>query len=267
MDFEKSIGLESVINARELGGYVGENGKMVKSGVLLRTAHLHKLSDNDKQKLEKEYNVKYVIDFRVDEETTDVPDRLPAGARYEHINVLAIPDGTMRKVGEMPTDPMELYRLAKKFGLLDEDLYVKIIESDKGINGYKKFFDILLKAENNEAVLFHCTSGKDRTGIAAMLILSVLGVDEKVIVADYVLSNDYYAAQRKKTIAGLLQTGLDRSIIDKILILKDAVDVNFMTTLIAYLKDTYGSVVDFTKKRLGLTDDDIESLKNKYLER
>ena len=266
MEYEKSIGLESVINARELGGYVGEGGKKVRSGVLLRTAHLNKLSDADKRKLEN-YNVRYVIDFRVKEETVDAPDILPAGATYEHINVLAIPDGTMRKVSKMPTHPLELYKLAKNFGLLNEDLYIKIIESDKGISGYTRFFEILLKAERDEAVLFHCTSGKDRTGIAAMLILSVLGVDEKTIVADYILSNDYYAAQRAKTTARLEKLGIEKQIIDKILILKDAVDENFMTTLISHLKKNYGSVVDFTKKRLDLSDEKIESLKNKYLER
>ena len=263
---DKLIGLNSVANARDIGGYLTTDGRRVKSRRLLRSAHLHNISAEDEKRLVKDFGLKYIVDLRLDLEVARDADKQLDGCAYSHLNVYGSLEKAMSDAAYDPTNPVTVYYASKDIGLLDEGLYVRIAESDEGVDAYRAFFDTLISAEDGEAVIFHCTSGKDRTGIAAMLVLSALGVDEETVISDYLLSNDFFAESRKKRTEMLTALKADAEVIEKMPLLWDAVDVRFMTTLIDRLKERYGSVTEYLKKRLRLTDEEIESLKKKYLE-
>ncbi len=133
----------------------------------------------------------------------------------------------------------QLVRLAEMTGMLDEKMYIGFLTSDMGQKAYSQFFRILLETSPDRAVLWHCTSGKDRTGLAAMLLLAALGVDEKVIMEDYLLTNEYNADKIESTKRFMLSNGLDDAYAEKAALVYDKVDERFMQTALVYLKQKY----------------------------
>ena len=120
----------------------------------------------------------------------------------------------------------------------------KMSFSQPAIESYRSFFQDLLT--NKGAILFHCTSGKDRTGIATVLILTALGVSKQTIYQDYLLSNYYYQESFNET-----DNVVEKSWLDEYYQQVEKKDGN----LLAYIKDV-----------LGVTDNQISHLKDMYLD-
>ena len=259
------VELKYVANARELGGYRTADGRTVKNNLLLRTGRLDNMSDEDGEILKNTYHVSDVIDFRMDMEI--VKKKIPENAIYHHVNI--IDDSSLGKKAdkgglfEMSTEEfLQFIETAENLGIFGENMYITFLESAVGQNGYQKFLEILIKAKG--AVLWHCTSGKDRTGLGAMLILSALGVDEETIIKDYLLTNEYNAERIAKTRKYFLQKTNDETVAEKAVLLMDGVSEIPMKKALAHLKEKYGSVMGYIKF-LGISDKEIEILKEKYL--
>lgn len=269
MAHQHALPITSIRNARELGGYIGCNGKRIKNGVLLRTACLYGISDEDVRLLMDVYRLEHIVDFRMDMELSQAQDPPISGAEYHHLNVIDtsnLPDEDESGSDASPTDIVRSVELSEKIGAFDGSMYVGFLSSQVGKKAYSDFFRLLLSADPDRAVLWHCTSGKDRTGIAAMLLMSALGVDENVITDDYLLTNTFNAQRIEKTTRYLKSKGFDDEFIRKAVLVLDSVDERIMRHAIAYLKDNYGSVVGYVVSELNVSESDIEDLKNKYLE-
>ena len=267
MDHRQSIKLKSVRNARELGGYPSSDGRTVKSGVLLRTAKLDEITSEDIQILKEHYRVETIIDFRMAMEMAN-EDPVIGDVYYAHLDVIDTAAFSSQNTASIDIKKLTIFQmvtLAEMAGMLDEKMYIGFLSSDMGKKAYEQFFRILLEASPDRAVLWHCTSGKDRTGLAAMLLLSALGVDETVIMEDYLLTNEYHADKIESTKRFMLSNGLDDTYAEKAALVYDKVDERFMQAAIAYLKDTYGSVVGYIRDGLHITQDEINRLKKKYL--
>lgn len=266
----QKIDIASVTNARQLGGYISADGRKVKDNMLIRTGGLDKLSDEDAEKLASQYNVKNVIDFRMDSEKSSAPDKDVPNAENTWISVLEFdmsnPEvrDTLRKIKELKGDNIQVLIEYSKIGSLDA-LYKSILTSESGQKGYAQFFDILIKDDG--AVLWHCTHGKDRTGIAAALVLSALGVDEETIIKDFELSNEPYTQQREYIYGEALKRGCSDEDARKISLLTAGVDKNDMISALETVKAQYGSVHDYLNNQLGVSDEDIAALRDKYLEK
>ena len=193
----QAIDLDGVANARQLGGYVCADGRKIKDGVLLRSAALSTLTDEGAKTLSEKYHLKYVFDFRMDSESKAQPDKEVAGAENVWLPVFSsalYDDDTMEAIKEgMKTGSAEqtYVILAKHKGL--STIYSKMLVTDEGKKAYSEFFNKLLTVGDGEAVLWHCTQGKDRAGMAAVLLLYALGADEETIRQDYMLTNEAYA--------------------------------------------------------------------------
>ena len=113
---------------------------------------------------------------------------------------------------------------------------------------------------------FHCTRGKDRTGLAAMLILSALGVSEEIIIVDYMLTNCYnqnrIAAQRRM-LEGTGKVLSDQ--IDRYLMVMDQVNETIMTNVLEHLKQKYGGTVSYIIYKLSISEQEIGQLQNTFL--
>ncbi len=194
------VGLETLNNGRDLGGYVTADGQyQVKFGKLLRTAKLADASDNDIALLASK-GVQKVIDLRMLPERLSKPDKKIPGATTYNISTQTIPN-IFAITGE---DWLMMLR-AIRSGVMDTymtGMYRQLISDPMAIRGTQKFFKEVLSAEG--AVLWHCTSGKDRTGIEAYLLLCALGVSEDVARAEY-LNTNYFMAEKG---AGQLRQGL-----------------------------------------------------------
>ncbi len=264
----QSINLKSVGNARELGGYYTINGKKIKHGVLLRTAALNKISSEDLTRLTKDYNLSVIADLRMSYEVAAKPDPLIDGVKY--VNLRVIDEDLYRKTLEkklnMEGNAMERLKLIVDSGIVSQDMYINFISTDYAKKAYREFFRELINLPPERSLLFHCTQGKDRTGLASMLILSALGASEEIILEDFLLTNifnaDLIAGQRKM----LLSRGMKESELEKYMIVLDEVNPKLINKVLDWLKENYGSPVGYITKELGVSEEEIEALKAKFLE-
>ena len=264
----QSINLKSVSNARELGGYITNDGRKVKHGVLLRTAALNKISSEDLKRLTENYSLAVIADLRMTFEISPKPDPAIEGVKY--VNLRVINEELFKKELEKKLafegDAIERIKMIVESGLVSQNMYVGFLSDEYGKKAYREFFRELIDLPPERSLLFHCSQGKDRTGCAAMLILSALGVSEEIIMEDYLLTNifnaDLIEGQRKM----LLSNGIKESELEKYMIVLDEVNPKLMNTLLSWLKENYGSPVGYIISELGISNDEIETLKSKFLE-
>ena len=272
----KCIGLAGVRNARELGGYVNADSYRIKNGVFIHTAKLSEATDADIEKLVNKYNLGLIIDLRGSGENEREPDPEIDGVRHIGINVLELPklkDGEKPK--EIPKEDEDLSneeKLARErerleSGMFNDQFYVSILSSDAGKAGYKQFFEEILNLPAGKSVLYHCSQGKDRTGCASMLILFALGFDAETVVDEFLLTNVYNAVAIAGERAELKAIGAEPDELEKMMASKDQVNAGHMTNVIDWMTEEYGSPLGYIKTELGLADDQIIVLRERYLEK
>ena len=181
---QRAAFLEGASNFRDLGGYSAGNQQTVWRK-LFRSQGLAQLTDNDLAIL-REIGIKTIIDFRGDSEIKAAPSRLPEG-----VNIIRLPIETTNS-NDTTLSIME--RIAR--GDIDSLQAITFMEQANRsfvidfIPQYRDFFKTLLQPDAYP-IVFHCAAGKDRTGFAAALILSALGVDWNTVMDDYLLTNTY----------------------------------------------------------------------------
>jgi len=243
------IDFDGIVNVRDLGGIPAADGKKVKPGRLLRGAGLGKASDADLERLRSEFHLRHVIDLRDGSECRRNPNRAIPGVR-EH-NYPALPQ-LPRKAPTMDTEP--------DFDAVFRHIYADLAASDVTAAAYAKMFRVLLDCPDG-AVYFHCTQGKDRTGVAALLILTALGTDLEEAKKDYFLSN----VGLKDAMADPASMGArpwSRQTVEKLFFV-------FPEILDVYLngiRDAWGGLDGYLRGALGLTDAELDRLKREYLE-
>lgn len=268
----QSLGLEGVGNARELGGYRTVDEREVKHGVLLRTAAPEGATEQDRRRLQYDLHLTKVLDFRMDMEHMAL-DESARGLDFADTRRIGILDENYyTQLSEsIPVEdvqsmsPLQMIMQGVDMGLIGERMYVDFLEADCGKRGFAEVFAQLLAQPADEALLFHCTQGKDRTGLAAMLILCVLGVDEQTIIFDYLLTNTFNARLIERESQALVAAGVPAQKLDTYMLGFDKVYPQTMQNAMAHLAQTYGSVWGFVREVLGVSDADRRDLRNKYL--
>jgi protein-tyrosine phosphatase len=175
--------VENAPNFRDLGGYPSENGKHTAWRKIFRSQTLAQLSDSDVEKL-KELGVKTVIDFRSDDEVASEPSRLPEGVKVVRLPIEVGRNDTLQAMQQLMTGALDSIQGVSFMQAANRTFVAEFAPQ------YKAFFRILLQPESYP-VVFHCTAGKDRTGFAAAMLLSALGVDWDTVMNDYLLTNRY----------------------------------------------------------------------------
>ena len=127
---------------------------------------------------------------------------------------------------------------------------------------YKPFFNKLLALPDTDALVFHCSAGKDRTGIGAALLLYTLGVPYSTIEADYVATNYYRNATNEKMM-GYMEQSLHVSEP----VAKDMLSANkeYLQATFDAIRQQYGTVDQFLKDAVGLDDEKVKRLKEEFL--
>jgi protein tyrosine/serine phosphatase len=176
----RNIPFEAVHNARDLGGYKARGGRTVAWRRLFRSGELHNMTARDLAFLTEQIKLKSVIDLRSDYEIKRHGTGPLAGSGIKYFNISLISDGGNRQANE------QRYKKFTNMGQFYVDLALKK-EFGEGIAAALA----IIAAPENHPLLFHCSAGKDRTGLLAALLLSVLGVTDKDIKTDYCLSAAY----------------------------------------------------------------------------
>ena len=264
LDLEKQqIGLVSVHNARELGGYCID-GKRIKDGLLLRSARLSGMSGEDSLLLSEKYRLQRVYDFRGEEETVTAPDIIPGGAVYVPLHLSFSKDGSSAGF-KFESEEMMIRMLLENAGnpllqAMCTNLYDMIFFDEASQDVYRRFFaDLLALDPQDGAVLWHCTQGKDRAGCASAMLLAALGAGRDLIMADFALSKSYYDPR----IAQIPTTNEEQRIVLNTLI---SANPAIFEASLDKIDAKYGSLVNYLTECIGVTPEMMETLRARYLE-
>lgn len=179
------------LNLRDLGGI----NDVLPQGLFLRSGKLSILTPTECAELCKRYHIQCVIDLRTPVESAEFPDPLPEGVEYLQIPLLK--DAAVGITHETGSDPMTIMRNLRKhpeklMEMIPDfyALYTDIVTDEYSRSQLDKVVETLRKnADKGITTLFHCTAGKDRTGIASMALLKSYGVGNEDIVRDYMRTN------------------------------------------------------------------------------
>ena len=198
-DMEKQIQneypIETIENFRDLGGIRTNDGMTVKRGKLFRCAALHGAGEEDIQRI-RELGIDTIIDFRSHREAYIHPDPEIEGIRNYNISLFKERErheGVERTDNDDPFYEMMIKASFDHPTMFAEHLtgaYRDLVSGEAAIAGYARFFAILA-GEKCDKALWHCSAGKDRTGIAAVLLLEALDADKQQIRENYLLTNLY----------------------------------------------------------------------------
>ena len=251
----KHVKLEGTNNFRDVGGITTLNGKHLKMGRIYRSDKLSELTESDLNKLGI-LEIKNVNDLRTQPEVDEEPDNLPknSGITYNH---LAVGSDSLMGISEE-----EMIKKLKKFKPEQSEEFMIDATANFATDyrdSYKKLYDQL----NNDKtpLVFHCSAGKDRTGVATALLLDVLGVDKETIYDDYLMSNYYRYQGNEQKLEKAAVYGIDHKI------LRPFMDVREKYLDAAYdkIETDYGSVENYFKKGLGFTEADVSKWKKELL--
>ncbi|MDN3584438.1 tyrosine-protein phosphatase [Mucilaginibacter flavus] len=247
---KRKVDLKGAVNFRDLGGYTTTDGHHVKWGKVYRSADMSKLTDDDLAELQKR-NIAYDVDLRGTQEAKQAPDRMNANTDY-----ILCPAGS-ENVGNM----MSGFKNVKGNG--DSILINYYSNITPLADRYKPMFGKLLNLPADKSLVFHCTAGKDRTGIGAALLLYSLGVPYDTIMSDYEATNYYRATENEKTEKLMVRAmKIDETVAKNVMAAKkDYLDATFNEII-----KKYGSIDNYLKIQIGLSDKDIKTLKKKYLD-
>ena len=249
---KREVKLQGAINFRDLGGYETKDGRHVKWGKIYRSAALNNLTAGDLQKLQG-LSLSVIADFRGPYEVKVAPDRLPSSATR-----ISLPAGS-ENIG----DSNYMRNMVRQMMKSDSGLIAFYSDLTPFHARYEPVFEELLTLNKDSALLFHCTAGKDRTGIAAALILYALGVDEQTILGDYAATNYYRNAENKRAIAGMMKTyGLSEPVAMNMMAARE----DYLKATFAAIRNKYGTVDNYLEKEMGLDKEKLSRLRSLYVE-
>ena len=255
------IALQSLPNTRDLGALVTEDGRHILPKRLLRSGTLYHVSLVDQDILQEEYRLKTVIDLRSYAERREKPDTVMEGVKYHHIPIVDEETVGLEHRATMLDVLMNFNPSSDDFM---EKHYANLVHDKFSVNQYAKFMDVLLHHEDG-AVLWHCSAGKDRAGVATVFLLCALGVSKEVIKEDFMKTNLYMEDELLHMIRLLeSKTIVDPKVMDNVRMMFK-VKESYLDSLFDTIEKDYGSVDRFLRKALCLTPKTIEALKNKYL--
>ncbi|WP_377271258.1 tyrosine-protein phosphatase [Peterkaempfera sp. SMS 1(5)a] len=242
---DRSLHLASAPNFRDAGGYRTADGQWVRMGVLYRSGDLGKLSDADLAELRR-LGVRTDIDFRTASERSASPDRVPAGARYVVADVL----------GDSLTSSLPATEAAGS--QMMQDIERVMVSGDSAQQAYRALFDAAAD-HGADAVVYHCTAGKDRTGWASAALLTALGVPRETVMQDYLASNTYRAAENAAALAQLPEAMRPayKALLD--------VRPEYLNAGFDEVSSTYGSFGDYLRQGLGLGQNELRDLRKQLL--
>ena len=244
-------------NFRDLKGLKTGDGREVKEGFFYRGAGLGYFSKEELEEFKK-LNIHTIMDLRSRQEIERLPDPVIPGTRtIEHSGLVV--EGSE----DIDWSPQGM----KKIGGEAKEQLSKIEEYYKKIAIGNKAFQIMMEevVNNHLPIYFHCATGKDRTGVAAMILLMALDIKEEEIRKDYLLSNVFRKEILEQTFEENREQIKDHPELKKLLQIQDGVLESTFETVMHSILDRYGSKDRYLEEEFGLTKEKKEELKKMCL--
>lgn len=245
---ESGISIKEVDNFRTLGDIKNIEGKRLRSGMLYRSGNLHHLRKTSFNTI-KQLGIQKIIDLRTEKEIVSEPDRLP--------------DYTIYKKYPAFEDRENLFSQGKKLVLKGK---IDSADADrKVVHFYREYLtenpEMIKKIiteilDSERPVLYHCTAGKDRTGMVTALILTILKFDRETIDNEYLLSNNFRKDLVMKRIwlartLHFLYPKMDLRVLGKV----SWVEKSYLDAAFDEIDKKYGSMDTYIQQVLGISEE------------
>jgi len=250
--YPRHIKFDAILNCRDIGGYRTKDGDTVAWRRIFRCGEIHHMTQHDITRLRDELGVTSVIDLRGSRrvEKTGIGPLNEAEIRYHHVPLTVIMDDTTNQIKEQYLDStfsnmgeIYLYRIR------DEDYIRRIIESLE-----------IIAAPENHPLVFHCNAGKDRSGVLAAILLSILGATDRDIIEDYTLTAPHMKAFLDRWDNDPVTEDIHRNLPGyHMLAAPESMDL-----FLATLRREYGSIADYFYRQ-GMEPTLVENLKKALL--
>lgn len=253
---DRNLRLEGAPNFRDVGGYRTKDGRWVRMGLLYRADELSHLTAAD-LKVVTALGVKTVADLRTVSERTRQPDKLPPKAVHAVYDLsqdapIGVTQDSFAKVARKGRYDRVLIEANRQF------------VSDPGASAaFRKLMDQF--AQGTNPTVFHCTAGKDRTGWAAAVLLTALGVPREAVMADYMLSAETLAEKNREALPMMQRTPGFEDVKPEQLEALLTVRRAYLQAGFDQVEKDYGSFENYLHKGLGMTDAELEALRGRYL--
>lgn len=248
---ERVIPVGGLQNYRDLGGYLTRDGKhVVKYKHIYRADNVSGATPEGQKLLKEKLHLKYIIDFRCPAEKARTPPRLCGEFLYFPI----------------PIDACAVREELTKFAELDGETAAQLIRRVAKTflvdfkEEYKHFFHLLLTEVKGQPAVFHCTAGKDRTGVAAALLLTALDVPPATVMDDFLFTNHCCVSPDCAT----MKVG-DCTITQEAVNVLFRAQPYFLELAFSEVRKTYGSVSTYMETELGLDKKNLQQLRSYYV--
>lgn len=247
----REIPLQDAVNFRDIGGYRTLDGHETRWGLVYRAGQLSGLGEADLATLAG-LKLSLVCDLRTPEETTEAPDALPDGVHYRHIPVQTRSSRRLQAQSLLITRRM--------------DDFMRRVYTEVAIDQNAAVIGAIFRhiADGDLPLAYHCTAGKDRTGITTALLLALLGVPDETIQADYSLSNRYFAVYQaigEAAVTPFKRFGITLETLQPVFV---ANPVMIAATL-DHVRSTYGGVETYLVRQAGLTAAQLDRIRERLL--
>ncbi|MGW6562648.1 tyrosine-protein phosphatase [Streptomyces hydrogenans] len=247
----RQIPLQGAVNVRDLGGYPTYDGERVRHGLVYRSDHLGKLTEADLVTLAG-LGLARAVDFRIPMEVGyDGADRLPSG-----VTAVARPITDNGLFGQLTAaigsrDPVLQEQMlgGGRAAAFMADVYRTFVTDAANRAAFGRTLRELA-APGTGPVLYHCTSGKDRTGWTSWLLLRLVGVPERSATEDYLASNTLRAAHDARVREGLRQSGMMRN--PELIVPLQEVRREYLDAALDEVRAGYGGLYRYVTAGLGL---------------
>lgn len=243
--------INSVSNFRDVA-----IGSKMKNNILFRCAKLSTLNDEDIKKIE-DLNPHAIIDFRDPKEINKAPDNLSKDLLKKYVSLPISASTLSRMVDQKNIDGDNKFTYEKVM----EESYKLYINNHKHV--WKEFIKILLKANNNP-IIFHCSAGKDRTGIASFIIQKLCDNPMELIFENYLLSNELLTINAATAEQSTASKKDDQLITEIMLDTLSKVKKSYLISGINEIENQFESLENYIIQELGFTNADIKDLKKLY---
>ena len=263
---ERHIALDGQPNFRDVGGYETTDGRMVKWGEVYRSGELPRLSDEDVAALD-ELDIRTVVSFLTEKEiAARGPDRVPGGTvevalpmEAGNLGDLTAVVNEARKTGDFSEVPADI----------NPDIHRRLM-----VEAQEHYAALLreIADPSSRPLVFHCSHGVHRTGTATAILLAALGVPWETVREDYLLSNTYRWDEIEHRLAalrdlyaennGISPEEVDTTNMDAFYILQGA----YIDAALEQAVEDYGSMEAYIRDGLGISDDEVERLRQQLLE-
>lgn len=243
----QKLQIKGTYNVRDLGGYITEDGKTTKVGMLIRSGNLDKLPQASQQQV-IDYGVRTIIDLRNEWEQRHYPNVFTVASQITYHNLPLLGDALTNN---------EAWQAVKDDYVERHELYIKYLEWHK--SQIATIITTIVNADS--ATMFHCHAGKDRTGIITALLLSIVGICDTAIAQDYSLSSSEIAHLIAEWREYNLKNGHDMAQFERDVVSKPQTIMSMM----AYIKETYGTTAAYLQS-CGVLDSTLTKLHQKFVE-